>query len=209
MNRSAKFWDKLARKYSQMPIKDEENYQKKLAETQAYFSPDSRVLEFGCGTGSTAIAHAPHVNHIDAIDISENMINIGREKAKEADIENVSFHQGTLEQFNADSSTMDAVLALNVVHLLPDRLAAMNESNRILKSGGVFITSAVCLGASHYRFIKWVAPIGKLLGLLPDIKVMTVQELNNELAQAGFTIESQWQHGPQDISVFTIARKMA
>jgi cyclopropane fatty-acyl-phospholipid synthase-like methyltransferase len=37
---------------------------------------DMEVLEFGCGTGSTAIVHAPHVKELRAIDISEKMIGI-------------------------------------------------------------------------------------------------------------------------------------
>ena len=59
MNQSVKFWDKIADKYSKQPIVDEASYQKKLQITQEYFKPDMEVLEFGCGTGSTAIIHAP------------------------------------------------------------------------------------------------------------------------------------------------------
>ena len=40
------------------------------------------VLEFGCGTGGTAIIHAPYVKHIRAIDISGNMIAIAKGKAE-------------------------------------------------------------------------------------------------------------------------------
>jgi len=39
------------------------------------------LLEFGCGTGSTAIVHVPYVNHIHAIDIFSNMICIAQAKA--------------------------------------------------------------------------------------------------------------------------------
>jgi len=38
--------------------------------TQQYFQATWRVLEFGCGTGSTAIVHASHVDHILATDLS-------------------------------------------------------------------------------------------------------------------------------------------
>ena len=61
MATSTKFWDKIADKYSKQPIADEASYQKKLQVTQEYFKSDMEVLEFGCGTGSTAITHAPHV----------------------------------------------------------------------------------------------------------------------------------------------------
>ena len=69
MNRSTKFWDKIADKYAKQPIADEAAYQKKLQVTQGHFHSDMEVLELGCGTGSTAIIHAPHVKHIRAVDI--------------------------------------------------------------------------------------------------------------------------------------------
>lgn len=39
------------------------------------------VLEFGCGTGTTALAHAAYVRHILAIDIADRMIEIARQNA--------------------------------------------------------------------------------------------------------------------------------
>ena len=38
-----------------------------------------RIVEFGCGTGTTAVHHTPHVQHIDAIDISAKMLEIERQ----------------------------------------------------------------------------------------------------------------------------------
>ena len=70
MEYSAKFWDKIADQYSKESIADEAAYQKKLQVTQEYLKPHMEVLEFGCGTGSTAIIHAPYVKHIRAIDYS-------------------------------------------------------------------------------------------------------------------------------------------
>ncbi len=51
MNHSAKFWDKIAERYSKHPIADKAAYQKKLQVTQENFKPNSSVLEFGCGDG--------------------------------------------------------------------------------------------------------------------------------------------------------------
>ena len=73
MAQPTKFWDKIADHYSKQPIADEAAYQKKLQVTQAYFQPEMEVLEIGCGTGSTALIHAPYVKHIRAIDFSANM----------------------------------------------------------------------------------------------------------------------------------------
>ena len=208
MSESDKFWDKKADGYAKSPISDEETYHRKLSETQKYFTPDMRVLEFGCGTGTTAFHHGPHVRHIDAVDISESMLDIGRRRAGESNIENITFTRGTLTDFNADTASLDAVLGLNVIHLLPDRQSVLLEVARILKPGGVFVSSTGCLGSSYLRFIKLFVPLGKYIGLMPDVFVLTESELANEVTNAGFAIESQWHHGMKDIDVFMIARKI-
>ncbi len=61
---TAKFWDKMADKYAKKPVPNEEVYQIKKDLTREYFTPDSKVFEFGCGTGTTAISHAPFVKHV-------------------------------------------------------------------------------------------------------------------------------------------------
>ncbi len=208
MAESDKFWDKTAERYAKSPVSDEATYQKKLAETQSFFTPNMRILEFGCGTGTTAVHHAPHVQHVDALDISENMLEIGRGKAREAGIENIKFTRGTLTEFNADSASLDAVLGLNVIHLLPDRQAVVAEVARILKPAGIFVSSTVCVGHSYLRFIKLAVPLGKLLGLMPDVFVLTEAELAGEVTNAGFVIERQWHHGKNGIAVFMVARKV-
>ena len=208
MTESDKFWDKTAERYAKSSVSDEVTYEKKLTETQSFFTPNMRILEFGCGTGATAIRHAAHVDHIDAIDISENMLEIGRGKARDAAIENIKFTRGTLTEFNADAASLDAVLGLNVIHLLPDRQAVLAEAARILKPAGIFVSSTVCLGNSYLRFIKPLVPLGKLLGLMPDVFVMTEAELAHEITSAGFVIEQQWHHGKNGIAVFMVARKI-
>jgi len=206
---SDKFWDGVAAKYSQKAVPNEAMYQKKLKETQSYFSSDMRVVEFGCGTGTTAIHHAPFVGHIDAIDISENMLEIGRERAHQAGVDNVEFHLGTLHDFNAESENVDAVLGLNVIHLIPNWQQVIAEVARILKPGGVFVSSTGCLGGSYMRFLKLIVPVGKYFGLMPDLFVITEDELSAEIKAAGFSIESQWHYGHKDMEVFIIARKNA
>jgi len=208
MSKSDEFWDKTAEKYSKKAVPNEEIYQKKLSETQGFFSSNMHILEFGCGTGTTAVHHAPHVHKIDAIDISEKMLQIGREKAKESAVDNITFSLGTLDEFDAKPSSMDAVLGLNVIHLVPNRKALISEVARVLKPGGVFVSSTGCLGNSYFRFIKLLVPLLKPLGLIPDIFIFSEAELAADIEKAGFSIERQWHHGVQDIDVFIIAKKL-
>jgi len=205
MNPSAKFWDKIANRYSKRPVADEASYQEKLRVTRTYFRPDMKVLEFGCGTGSTAINHSPYVGHIHAIDISSKMIEIAQAKAGGGNVSNVTFEQSTIEGVSVPDQSLDAVLGLSILHLLEDKEGAIAKVHRMLKPGGVFVTSTTCLGDSM-KFFKLIAPVGKLFGLMPLLKVFTTGELVASLTDAGFEIDHQWQPG-KGKAVFIVAKK--
>ena len=205
MDRSAKFWDKIAERYSKRPIADEAAYQKKLQVTREYFQPDMKVLEFGCGTGSTAIAHAPYVKHIHAIDISSKMIEIAQAKADAINVENVTFEQATIEEFSASDQTLDAVLGLSILHLVENKEEVIAKVYKMLKPGGLFVTSTACIGDTMKSF-KVIVPIAKFLGFMPLVKVFTTKELEDSLTDAGFVIDYQWQPG-KGKAVFVVAKK--
>ena len=118
MSEPNKYWDKIAERYSKRPVANEESYQRKLQVTRNYFRPDMEVLEFGCGTGSTAIVHAPNVKQIHAIDISSKMIEIAQAKADANNIKNVIFERSAIDEFGASDETFDAVLGLSILHLV-------------------------------------------------------------------------------------------
>lgn len=205
MDQSAKFWDRMAERYSKRPIADEAAYERKLQITREYFRPDMEVLEFGCGTGSTAVTHAPYVKHIKAIDTSSNMIEIARAKADARKIDNVTFERSAIDELSVADQTLDAVLGLNVLHLLEDKDAVISKVYRMLKPGGIFVTSTACLGDS-LKFFRVIAPIGQFLGLMPLVKVFSSRELQDSLTGAGFEIAYQWQPGKYK-AVFIVAKK--
>ena len=206
MVRTSKFWDRIANRYSKKPIADEAAYQEKLKITREYLRPDMTVLEFGCGTGSTAIAHAPFVQHIQAIDISANMIEIARGKANAGKAGNVTFAQAAIDDFAGADQTYDAILGLSILHLVEDKEDVIAKVYKMLKPGGVFVSSTVCIGDTM-KFLKFVFPIGTFFGVLPLIRVFTANEIQASLTDAGFSIEHRWQPG-KGKSVFIIAKKV-
>jgi ubiquinone/menaquinone biosynthesis C-methylase UbiE len=205
MPQSTQFWDKIAEKYAQQPIADEAAYQTKLQVTRDYFHPDMEVLEFGCGTGSTAILHAPYVKHIRAIDFSANMVAIAQGKAEAQNINNVTFEQAAIEDLDIPDQSLDAVLGLSILHLLKDKEAAIARVYRTLKPGGIFVTSTACLGDTMAWF-KIIGPIGRFLGFFPFVQVFTTQDLEESLTNAGFALDYQWQPD-RGKAVFIVAKK--
>jgi ubiquinone/menaquinone biosynthesis C-methylase UbiE len=202
---STEFWDRVAPGYSRQPIADSESYARKLATTQALMQPDMQVLEFGCGTGSTALEHAPHVAHIVATDVSAAMIGIAQEKAEHAGINNVSFRRSGVEDFNAPDCSYDMVLALNLLHLLPDRAAALARIHQLLKPGGIFISSTVCL-ADRMWFLRPVIPLMQWIGKAPYVSFLKADNVLREIENAGFEEQEHWTHGRAN-SLFLVSRK--
>jgi len=205
MQQTTSFWDRRAEGYAKRPIADEDTYRKKLQVTREYLKPDMEVLEFGCGTGSTAIAHAAYVKHIQATDISAKMLEIARRRADAAKVENVTFEQSPFAEFAAPDQSFDAVLALNVLHLLEDWDGVISKVHRMLKPGGVFISNTACI-ADTMNVFRFIAPVGKFFGLLPSVKVFTTQQLVESLTGAGFEIDHQWRPA-KAMAVFIVARK--
>jgi ubiquinone/menaquinone biosynthesis C-methylase UbiE len=204
MKDSKKFWDKSAEKYIKSPIKDEATYQQKLAITQEFLRLDSKVLEFGCGSGATAIYHAPHVEYVVATDISDKMIEAAQRKALEAGVKNISFQQGTLDSLKLKNESLDAVLGLNVLHLLDDADGAIANVHRLLKSDGVFVSSTSLIAEINLVF-RWLISGMQFLGLAPYVSRFTKIQLISKLMNSGFTIEREWQTSHE--SIFIVARK--
>ena len=205
MDRSARFWDRIAERYAKKPVADEAAYQRKLEVTRGYLRPDMEVLEIGCGTGSTAIAHAPFVQHIRAVDISSKMIDIAQRKADAAKVSNVTFERSAIDDLRVPDGSLDAVLALSLLHLLDDKEALIARVYDMLKPGGVFVTSTACLG-DDMKYIKLIVPGGRFLGLMPLVKVFTRKELEDSFTAAGFRIDHRWHPG-KGKALFIVASK--
>jgi ubiquinone/menaquinone biosynthesis C-methylase UbiE len=205
MDREKAFWNKLADKYSRRPVADEASYRKKLAITREYFRPDMEVLEIGCGTGSTAIEHAPFVKHIRATDLSTRMVEIAKEKARAADVDNVTFEALSVDALDVPDASIDVVMAHNVLHLLEDKEQAITDVHRMLRPGGVFVSSTACIGDMLLP-LRLIVPVGRFLRLFPLVKVFSVAELKDSLENAGFEIDYEWQ--PKKMAAaFIICRK--
>ena len=208
MQNAAVFWDKVAEKYAKSPIADMEAYTYTLERTRSYLKPDDHVLEIGCGTGSTALLLAGDVRRITASDLSANMTAIGSRKARDEGVANVDFVTAELSGSALDG-TYDAVLALNLLHLVEDLPAAVQRIHGLLKPGGIFTSKTVCtFGAGtplKFRLMKLILPLMQMIGKAPYVNFMQCADLENTITAAGFEIIEAGNHPPP--SRYIVARK--
>ena len=145
------------------------------------------------------------MKHILATDISSNMIEIAQSKADARNVENVTFKCTAIDTISLPDQTLDAVLGLNILHLVENKDEVMAKVHKMLNPGGVFVTSTACIADMMWIF-RVVVPVGRFLRLIPIVKVFSVKEFQASLTDAGFEIDYQWQPG-KNKAVFMVAKK--
>lgn len=206
--KSTRFWDRAAPKYAAQPLADPSAYERTLERTRQHLTSNDVVVEFGCGTGSTALKLAPAVKRIVASDISPAMIAIGREKAQLEGRTNVEFAVATPEAAPWSDASFDAALAFNLLHLVQERQAALAGVRRLLKPGGLFISKTACLAQANPIY-RVVVPVMQVVGKAPYVAFFSAGELEREIAAAGFDIVEREHHGSgaKDVRPFLVARR--
>jgi ubiquinone/menaquinone biosynthesis C-methylase UbiE len=205
---SSTFWDRRATKYAAKPVPDEDAYQRTLRRVSAHLTPNDRVLEIGCGTGTTALKLAPSAREILSTDYSESMITIAKAKAQAAGVNNVRFQTCTLDEPSLAAEPFDAVLAMNLFHLLPDIPARLRRVRELIRPGGLFISKTPCVG-DQGLVMRAAIPILQLVGIAPFINFVTERSLLDDVKSAGFEVLETGMYPQKTHSFFIVARRQA
>ena len=107
----------------------------------ASLGPDTRVLDLGCGYGSTARYLARSYGcTVTGINISEKELELARLRAAEAGLEHLlSFEQGDFHSLLYENESFDVVWSQEAFLHGADKSLIISEARRVLKSGGTLI----------------------------------------------------------------------
>lgn len=128
---------------------------------------DRRVLEICAGTGYLArlVARAHPGVEIDALDLSPEMLAVGRRRAKAEGLARVTFVVGDVCALPFPDDHFDAVLASYGLHELSTavRTGAIDEAARVLRPGGRLLVVDIDAPARRSRFsmptcARWRSP---------------------------------------------------
>ena len=151
-------YDRWSKKYDagkqESQLRDDEVLARPLLE-KLKDVPEPFILDFATGTGrmSFALLMRPEFNgRMIALDISQGMLEQAAAKfsrversellgehGRSADSIELLRHQSMPLPF--PDATFDAICCLEVLELLPDAQAALNEMSRLLRPGGILLTS--------------------------------------------------------------------
>lgn len=96
------------------------------------------ALDIATGAGHTALAFAPHVAHVIASDITNEMLAQARKLADEKGLANVETANADAEALPFPDAAFHLVTSRIAPHHFPDPARFVREVARVLKPGGVF-----------------------------------------------------------------------
>jgi arsenite methyltransferase len=148
--------------------------------------PGETVLDLGSGAGGDVLISARRVapgGQAIGLDMTSEMLELARENARAAGVDNVEFIEGYLEQIPLPDSSVDVIISNCVINLAADKSVVLHEAARVLRAGGRFAVSDVVADEDMDDATRadMAAYTGCIAGALTD------PEYRSTLNDAGFT----------------------
>ena len=144
------------------------------------------VLDLGSGGGIDVLLSARRVGPTGTaygLDMTDEMLDLARANQAKADVENVHWLKGHIEEIPLPAETVDVVLSNCVINLSTDKPQVLREVARVLKPGGRFAVSDVIADPGMDDSTR--ADLAQYVGCIAG--ALTRDEYVRFLADAGLT----------------------
>ncbi|MGF7118755.1 class I SAM-dependent methyltransferase [Methanobacterium oryzae] len=183
---NVKFWAAMSSRYDSFI--DEvlgKNIRPKILEKLNEEENLGRLIEFGCGTGYFTKTLANKSESIISTDISEEMLEIAKERLKE-----IEFQVMDVQNCKFDDETFDTAFMGLVLLFADDPQKALEESSRILKSGGSLIIADPDISfLAPYAMLRFrFRALLKYRRIPSTSHVLNQKEIINMLDKTGFEV---------------------
>jgi arsenite methyltransferase len=151
----------------------------------AQLNPGETVLDLGSGGGIDVLLSARRVGPTGkayGLDMTDEMLALGRENQRKAGLENAEFLKGEIEAIPLPDNSVDVIISNCVINLSADKDRVLSEAFRVLRPQGRFAVSDVVVRGDVPAEVRrnvelW---IGCVAGALEE------SEYREKLARAGF-----------------------
>ena len=142
------------------------------------------VLDLGSGGGIDVLLSARRVGPTGkayGLDMTDEMLSLARENQAKAEVENVEWLRGQIEEIPLPGETVDVVISNCVINLSADKPRVLAEAARVLRPGGRFAVSDVIADEDMDEATK--ADMREFTGCIAG--ALTRREFEDALAAAG------------------------
>ena len=125
--------------------------------------PFRRLVDLGSGTGRMLTLLAPHAEAALGLDLSQQMLNLARNRVTEAGLQGCELRHGDIFATRLPDASADLVVVHQVLHYLADPAAAVREAARIVAPGGRLVIADFAphrLGFSEPEMSRWLGDAG-------------------------------------------------
>ena len=99
-------------------------------------SSSGHLLDIGTGAGHTAFAFAPLIAHVEALDLTQEMLDQVERGARERGLSNIHCQLGDAEDLPYPDAAFDVVTSRLCAHHFQDVRAFVRETARVLRPAG-------------------------------------------------------------------------
>jgi len=144
-----------------------------------------RVLEVAAGTGIVTSAIAQTSDSIVATDYAVAMVEALERRVQRDGLNNVMCEQADIYSLSYPAGEFDAVVAANVLHLVPDLPAALKALRHVTKPGGLLVAPTFCHDQTK---VSWL--LSRLFAItgFPAHRRFTMQSLLEDLVASGLAL---------------------
>lgn len=109
-----------------------------------FLRPDQVVLEMGCGDGSHSVKYARQVKELSALDLIENLLNRAKQRAADAQLENMNFTLGSVLALKElyPAGKFDCLISQRCLINLAEwelQQEAFKQAHSLLREGGLLL----------------------------------------------------------------------
>lgn len=144
------------------------------------------VLDLGSGGGIDVLLSARRVGPTGwayGLDMTDEMLALAEQNRAKADVKNVSFLKGIIEQIPLADSSVDVIISNCVINLSADKGQVLREAYRVLKPGGRFAVSDIIFQGQFPQLLR--SDLESWSGCIAGALEETVYQ--DLLSSAGFT----------------------
>lgn len=128
----------------------------------------SSILEVGIGTGLT-LEHYPDSSAVVGIDISDEMLDIARERAQQLRGRNIHLTAMNAEAMDFPDGSFDCVAVPYVLSVTPHPERLVAEIRRVCRKGGTILILNHFSGSRFWWFLeRAVSPLANRIGFRSD-----------------------------------------
>jgi phosphatidylethanolamine/phosphatidyl-N-methylethanolamine N-methyltransferase len=185
VERDRNYWERHAARYDRSLGPLGRPLPRMLELVGAAVAGKGRALELAAGTGLVTPTLAGAAREVVATDYAAAMVEQLRATVERRRLGNVRCEQADIYALPFETASFDAVVAANVLHLVPDLGGALAAMRRVLKPGGVLVVPTFCHDETA---LSWI--VSRVLALtgFPGHRRFTARSLGQALAAAGIDV---------------------